>query len=91
MKVDLEKMCGPCQIEKKIRISHKMMQHPSTTRVLDRLHMDQMGPIHVESIGGKRYVFVSVEYYSRFSCVNFLIEKPNTFNAFKIMFLKLKR
>ena len=61
MKIDLEKVCGPSQISKKIWMSHEMMQHPSTTRVLELLHMDLMGPVQVESLGGKRYVFVCVD------------------------------
>ena len=36
-------------------------------------------------------MFVCVDDYSRFSWVNFLKEKSDTFNAFKILFLKLIR
>ena len=67
------------------------MQHPSTTRVLELLHMDLMGPMPVESLGGKRYVFICVDDYSRFSWVRFLREEFDTINAFKILFLKLMR
>ena len=89
MKIDLEKVCELCQIKKQIWMSHMMMQHPSTTRVLELLHMDLMGPMQVENLGGKRYVFVSVDDYSRFSWASFLREKSNAFTAFKILFLKL--
>ena len=34
-------------------------------------------------------MFVCIDDYSRFSWVRFLKEKSNTFNAFKILFLKL--
>ena len=34
-------------------------------------------------------MFVCVDDYSRFSWVSFLREKSDTFNAFKILFLKL--
>ena len=61
MEIDLEKVCSPYQIKKQIRMSHKMMQHPSTTRVLELLHMNLMGPMQVESLGWKRYVFVCVD------------------------------
>ena len=70
-------------------MSHKMMQHPSTKRFLELLHMDLLGQMQMESLGGKRYVFVCVDDYSRFSRVSFLREKSNTFNDFKILFLKL--
>ena len=61
MKFDLEKVCGPCQIIKRIRMSHKMTQHLSTTRVLELLHMDLIGPIQVESIGGNMYVLMTIQ------------------------------
>ena len=53
--------------------------------------MDLTGSMQVESLRGKRYVFVCVDDYSRFSWVSFLREKSDTFNAFKILFLKLMR
>lgn len=46
-------VCGPCQIEKHKKVLHKVMQQISTTRALELLHMDLMGPMQVESIGGK--------------------------------------
>ena len=91
MKIDLEKVYGPCQIGKRIMMSHKMVKHPSTTRVLELLHMDLIGPRQFESMGGKMYVFVCADDYSRFSWVSYLREKSNTFNVFKILFLKLVR
>ena len=36
-------------------------------------------------------MFVCVDDYSRFTCISFLREKSDTFNAFKILFLKLMR
>ena len=66
IKIDLNNVCGPCQIWIQIWMSHKMMQHPSITRVLELL-----------------------DYYSRFTWVSFLRDKLDTFNAFKVLFLKL--
>ena len=65
--INTEKVCGPCQIGKQIRKSLKMMQHSSTTRVLELLYMDLMGPMQVESLGGNRYALVCVEDFSKFS------------------------
>jgi hypothetical protein len=39
-----------------------MKQHPC-----ELLHMDLVGPAHVRSMGGKRYVLVVVDDYTRFS------------------------
>ena len=54
IKINLEKVCDPCQTRKQIRMSHKIMQPPFTTMVLELLHMDLLGPMQVESLGGKR-------------------------------------
>ena len=67
-------------------MAHKLVQHTTTLRVLELLHMDLMGPMQVESMGGKRYVFVCVDDFSRFSWVNFLREKSDTFNVFETLF-----
>lgn len=52
--------------------------------------MDRMGPIQIESLNGKRYIFVCVDDFSRFTWVDFLREKLDTSNAFKTLCLKLK-
>ena len=80
MEIDLEKVCSPCQIRKQIWMSQKMMQHPSTTIVLELLHMDLMRLMQVESLGGKRCVLVFFDDYSRFMWVSFFREKSDTFN-----------
>ncbi|WJX62480.1 hypothetical protein P8452_47472 [Trifolium repens] len=53
--------------------------------------MDLMGPMQVESIGGKRYAFVVVDDFSRFTWVSFIREKSDTFDAFKELCLRLQR
>ena len=67
MKIDPKKVCGASPIEKQMQMSYKMVQHLSTARVLELLHMDLMGPMQVESLGGKRYAFVCVDDFSKFS------------------------
>jgi len=66
---------------KQTRISHPRLEHEVTSKVLELLHMDLMGPMQVESISGKRYVLVVVDDYSRFTCVNFIGEKSDTFDV----------
>ena len=89
LKVDPGKMCGPCQLGKQVRSSHKVTQHLSTTRTLELLHMDLIRPMHVEILKGKRYAFMCVDYFSRYSWVYFLKEKSYTFDAFEALFIKL--
>ncbi|XP_073120987.1 uncharacterized protein [Henckelia pumila] len=62
-------VCGYCQKGKQTRVSHPVLQHCGTTRCLELLHMDLMGPMEVESCGGKRYSFVCVDDFSRYSWV----------------------
>ena len=37
--------CGPCQHGQQLKTTHKVVQHTSTSKVLELLHMDLMGPI----------------------------------------------
>lgn len=67
LKIVEGKICGDCQIGKQVKKSHKMVQHLTTSRVLELLHMDLMGHMQVESLGGKRYVFVCVDDFSRYT------------------------
>ena len=52
--------------------------------------MDLMGPMQVESIAGKRYVFVCVDDFFRFTWIDFLKEKSETFDIFKKLCKRLK-
>ena len=54
LKIDEGRVCGECQIGKQTRMSHKKLQHQTTSRILELLHMDLMGPMQVESLGEKR-------------------------------------
>jgi hypothetical protein len=47
--------------------------------------MDLMGPMQVESSGGKRYAFVVVDDFTRYTWVNFIREKSDTFEIFKTL------
>ena len=90
LKTDSWKFCGPCVEGKQVKVSHKVLQHLVTNRVLELLHMDLMGPMQVESIGGKRYAFVCVDDYSRFTWVQFIREKSDTFDVFKALCSRLQ-
>ncbi|KAK2429756.1 putative mitochondrial protein [Trifolium repens] len=91
LKIIEGKVCGECQIGKQIRMPHPMLEHRTTSKVLELLHMDLMGPMQVESLGGKRYAFVVVDDYSRYTWVNFVREKSDTFDVFKELCIQLQR
>jgi transposase InsO family protein len=52
--------------------------------------MDTVGPSRVRSIGGKWYVLVIVDDYSRYSWVFFLESKDQVFEHFRLLALRLK-
>ena len=66
LKEDSWNQYGPCVEGEQVKASQKVLQYPLTNHVLELLHMDLMSPMQVESIEGKRYVFVCVDDYSRF-------------------------
>ncbi|WJX12614.1 hypothetical protein P8452_03091 [Trifolium repens] len=91
LKIVEGKVCGECQTGKQIRMSHPMLEHQTTSKVLELLHMDLMGPMQVESLGGKRYALVVVDDYSRYTWVNFIREKSDAFDVFKELCIQVQR
>jgi hypothetical protein len=61
-----------------------------TKKPLELLHMDLMGPSRIESIGGKRYILVMVDDFTRFTWVRFLKEKSETLSIFKSLVKQLQ-
>jgi len=53
--------------------------------------MDLFGPTRTTSIGGKRYAFVIVDDYSRFTWVMFLSHKDDTLKNFEFFCEKVQR
>ncbi len=53
-----------------------------TKRPGQLLYMDTVGPSRVRSIGGKWYVFIIIDDYSRYFWVFFLERKDKVFEHF---------
>ena len=68
-------ICEACEIGKQIRASHKAKFMVSTTRPLELLHMDLIGPVPVQSLGGCSYTLVVVDDFSRYTWTEFLKAK----------------
>ena len=60
-------VCGPCQLGKQTKSSHPKINVVATSRPLELLHVNLMGPTRTESMGGKRYIMVVVDDFSRYS------------------------
>ena len=58
LNINLDHVCGICQLGKQIRESFKSKNIVSTTRTLELLHMDLLGPTRTTSLGGKKYALV---------------------------------
>ena len=54
---------GPCQLGKQTKAIHP--QTSATSRPLELLHLDLMGPTRIDSLGGKRYIMVVVDNFIR--------------------------
>ena len=83
--------CGDYKLRKQIKSSNKSMKECYTNRVLELLHIDLMGPMQTESLGGKNYVFVVVYDFSCFTQVRFLKGKSNTAKVCINLCLSLQR
>jgi hypothetical protein len=81
-------VCGPCQLGKQTRAAHKKTSSMLTSRNLELLHMDLMGPTKTASLGGRKYILVIVDDYSRFTWALLLQEKSDAFDATQKLFKK---
>ena len=62
-------VCGPCQLGKQTKAKHLGIQTFATSRKLELLHLNLMGPTKTESLGGKRYIMVVVDDFIRYTWV----------------------
>nr|XP_011459700.1 PREDICTED: uncharacterized protein LOC105350050 [Fragaria vesca subsp. vesca] len=83
LKGKTDKICGGCKVGKQTRSAHKGINSTPTSHALELLHMDLMGPSQYESHAGKSYILVVVDDFTRFTWVNFLTDKGETFESFK--------
>ncbi|GKE30092.1 retrovirus-related pol polyprotein from transposon TNT 1-94 [Tanacetum coccineum] len=67
--------------------THKPKTENTNLEVLNTLHMDLYGPMHMQTINGKKYILVVIDDYSRFMWVKFLRSKDETLEVV-IKFLK---
>ena len=86
-------VCGHCQFNKQLKSTHKVTTYVATSKAFELTHIDLMGPspTTVSSAGSKNYIFVCINYFSRYTWLDLLKEKSDTFDAFKKLCLKLKK
>ena len=62
-------ICGPCQIGKQVKSKHPTVTEVQTSRPLELLHIDLMGPTRFQNLGGKKYILVVVDDFTRYTWV----------------------
>ena len=62
-------VCGPCQLGKQTKTKHLGPQTLATSKPLELLHLDLIGPARTESLGGKRYIMVVVNDFTKYTWV----------------------
>jgi transposase InsO family protein len=89
LKFESDLICAPCHHGKMTAASYSPVNIVMTEHPRQLLHMDTVDPSRVRSMGGKWYVLVIVDDYSRYSCVLFLENKNEVFEHFQILALTL--
>ena len=61
------KICESCVQEKQTRNSFKSRSENLSTKLLELIHMDLFGPTRSASLSGKKYGFILVDDFLRFT------------------------
>nr|GEU55263.1 hypothetical protein [Tanacetum cinerariifolium] len=88
LKFEKDHLCSACATGKSKKKSHKPKFEDTNQEKLYLLHMDLCGPMHVETVNGKKYILVIVDDYSQFTWVKCLRSKDKA-SDFIIKFLKM--
>lgn len=64
-------ICGDCQVCRLSHTSHKQVPHTVSSHILELIHLDLMGLMQLENLGGERHMLVWVDDFSRFSWIFF--------------------
>jgi hypothetical protein len=89
LKFKSDLVCTSCRHGKMITASHSPVNTVMTEHPEQLLHMDSVVPSRVRSIGGKWYVLVIVDDYSRYSWIFFLESKDKVLEHFWSLALRL--
>src|SRR5579859_5107045 len=90
LKIEKNLVCSPCRHGKMVAASHPPVNQVMTDHPEELLHMDTVGPARVRSAGGKWYVLVIVDDFSRYSWVFFMETKDEAFGFVRDLILRLQ-
>ena len=83
-------VCGPCQLGKQTKAKYPSTQTSTTSKPLELLHLDLMGPTKTKSLGGKRYIMVVVDDFTRYTWVILLRSKSDAPKHIKALCTRLQ-
>ncbi|XP_068641949.1 uncharacterized protein [Aristolochia californica] len=86
-----EQPCDVYQIGKIYKTSFKDKNVVSTSRPLQLINMDLIGPTQTLSLNGKHFTLVVVDDYSRLTWIDFLAYKDDAFPAFVKLYEKVPK
>jgi transposase InsO family protein len=89
LKFESNLVCAPCHHDKIIVVSYSSVNIVMTEHSGQLLYMNTVGPSRVCSIGGKWYILVIIDDYSRYSWDFFLESKDKVFEQFQSLALRL--
>jgi hypothetical protein len=76
-------LCKHCQQGKQTKTRFKSKEY-STTKPLEIVHTDLVGPTRTKFLKGERYLMLLVDDYTKMTTVCFLKNKSAAFENFKI-------
>jgi hypothetical protein len=76
-------LCKHCQQGKQTKTKFKSKEYP-TTRPLEIVHTDLVGPTTKKGLKGEKYFMLLVDDYTRMTAVCFLGNKSEAFENFKV-------
>ena len=85
------KICESCVQEKQTKNSFRSISKNPSTKSLELIHMDLFGPTRLASLSEKKYGYILVDDFLRFTQVFFLTHKNKAFNEFQIFFKKIEQ
>nr|GEV17329.1 hypothetical protein [Tanacetum cinerariifolium] len=77
LKFKKDHLCSACQLGKTKKHTHQPKAENTNLEVLNTLYMDLCGPMRVQTINGKKYILVIVDYYSRTPQQNGVVKRWN--------------
>ena len=82
-------MYGLCQLGKQTKAKHPDTQTSATSRLLELLHLDLMGPTRTKSLRGKKYIMVVVDNFTRYTWVILLPSKSDALEHIEALCTRL--